>query len=118
MVLIRWLELIGVADDIWTKSLQEETLYGTNLVKDALKGWHLSFYHKTLFTKSVNIKEGKHDHAFNQLLLRKCAVELRVELLFRRRHRRHGRNSHFIFKSFSFFYIYLCTYFEQSSQKL
>ena len=73
MVLIRWLELIGVTDDVWTKSSQEETLCGTNFVQDALKGWHLSFYHKTLFTKSVNIKEGKYDHAFNQLLLRKCA---------------------------------------------
>ena len=72
MVLIRWLELIGVTDDIWTESLQEETLCGTNLVKDALKGWHLSFYHKTLFINSVNIKEGKHDRAFSQLLLRKC----------------------------------------------
>ena len=73
MVLIRWLELIGVTNDIWTKSLQEETLCGTNLVKDALKGCHLSFCHKTLFINSVNIKEGKHDRAFNQLLLRKCA---------------------------------------------
>ena len=73
MVVIRRLELIGVTDDIWTKGLQEETLCGTNLVKDALKGWHLSFNHKTLFTNSVNIKEGKYDHAFNQLLLRKCA---------------------------------------------
>ena len=72
MVLIRWLELIGVTDDIWTKSSQEETLYGTNFVQDALKGWHLSFNHKTPFTNSVNIKEGKHDRAFSQLLLRKC----------------------------------------------
>ena len=72
MVLIRWLELIGVTDDIWTKSSQEETLCGTNFVQDALKGWHLSFNHKTPFINSVSIKEGKHDRAFSQLLLRKC----------------------------------------------
>ena len=79
MVLIRWLELIGVTDDIWTNSFQEETLCGTNLVKDALKGWHLSFYHKT---EKVCINILKQN-------------SLRVDLLFRRRYRRYDRNSHF-----------------------